>query len=170
MKNYIKILALDYYDGPERGLIVFPKGRLARFSAIADSKSNLFRSYEIAGLAGFWQGQIKALPITTFYPSRGGVLIAREKNADLESLEASVFGAEIVQCYLGISHIAMGCISVVSMIFDDLEGIRQLGASSGAFNSAHMLLKQRRREVEIWDSGEIWDFRTLRQGRQSQLR
>ena len=59
--GFAVVLAFEYYDGPERGLALYPSGHGVRFSSLGDSKSRLFQAFELIPIEGNWWPRIKAL-------------------------------------------------------------------------------------------------------------
>lgn len=52
------VIMLDFYDGPESGLIVYPSGAAMRFFPLAESRIVILRAYEFVPLGGNWMPDV----------------------------------------------------------------------------------------------------------------
>jgi hypothetical protein len=136
------IVAFDYYDGPERGLAVYPSGEGVRFSSLGDSQSRLFRAFELTAIKGSWWQQVRSLPEHDNVAPPVRVLIPRETSEALIKLEQDVLHATAMGHYIGVGSSNLEWLIVCSFPEEQFEAIRQLGGSVAGFRLVHQILKR----------------------------
>lgn len=137
------IIAFDYYDGPERGLALLSCGEGLRFSTLGDSRSRLFRSFELTPIEGTWWAQARSVPeVAAAPPSRPIVLPSGAGKAICE-LERQVFSAPATGHYVGVGGAHFEWLAVSAVGEEELQALRRLGGSPAGFESVHRLLKRR---------------------------
>jgi hypothetical protein len=138
--GFAVIVAFDYYDGPERGLALYPSGDGVRFSSLGDSKSRLFRAFELIPIRGDWWPAVKALHPEAGIDSSRLVLVPKASDV-LTRLESEVLNAPATGFYVGVGSPNFEQISVSAVTAEQLETLRQLGCLPAGFRSAHQLVK-----------------------------
>ena len=139
--GFAVILAFEYYDGPERGLALYPSGDGVRFSSLGDSKSRLFRAFELTPIRGDWWPSVKALQQAAGIDPPRRVLVPAEATDVLTRLESDVLDAQATGFYVGVGSPNFEQISVSAVTEEQLSALRQLGCSPAGFQSAHRLVK-----------------------------
>lgn len=140
--GFALIVAFDYYDGPERGLALYPSGEGVKFSSVGDSKSRLFRAFELTVIKGNWWPQVRELPEYHGITPSVQVLVAIESSEALMMLEQNVMHAAEVGRYLGIGPSSLEWLMVGSFPEEQLGTIRQLSGSVEGFRLVHQILKR----------------------------
>lgn len=141
--GFAVILAFDYYDGPEHGLALYPSGEGVRFSSLGDSKSRLFRAFELIPIGGNWWPQIQALQQAEGVDPPRRILLPSESSEALAVLENDVLQASAVGQFVGVGSPDFERISISPVTQEQLEDLRKLGCSSAGFELAHRLVKGR---------------------------
>ena len=140
--GFVLIVAFEYYDGPEKGFALFPSGAGVRFSPLGDSKSRLFRAFELCPSEGDWWPRVRALQETiSGEPSNSRVIVPEENSETLTLLERDVFDAATADYYVSIGSPNLDWLDVSSISREQLEALRQ---SSIGFHSIHQILKSQR--------------------------
>jgi hypothetical protein len=139
--GFAVIVAFDYYDGPERGVALYSSGEGVRFSSLGDSKSRLFRAFELAPINGNWWSEVNALQRAIGKDSPQRVLVPSEASDALKRLESDVFAAPAKGLYVGVGSPAFKEFYVSAVSEEQLDRLRQLGRSPAGFQSAHRLIK-----------------------------
>ena len=142
--GFAVIIAFDFYDGPERGLAVYPSGKGVRFWSLGDSRSRFFRAFELTSIVGEWWQQVRSLPeVSTSMPtsptSRVRVPLASDA---LTVLENNVLDAVATGYSIGVGAPYLQWLLTRSVTVADLAALRQLGGSPEAFRSAHNLVRR----------------------------
>ena len=142
--GFALVVAFDYYDGPEKGFALFPSGAGVRFSSLGDSRSRLFRAFELVAIEGDWWQRVRVLQeaVTVESPSR---VIVPEGSEALALLERDVFDAAAVGYYVSIGSPNLDWLGISPVSRDQLEALRQIVDSSVGFRSAHQILKNSKR-------------------------
>lgn len=135
------IFAFDYYDGPEHGVALYPSGTAVRFTSLGDSKSRLFRAFELIPIDGNWWPQIKALQNLEGSPPPARVVLPATASSALTELENRVLQANVIGQFVGVGSPDFERMSVCPVTDDQLEGLRKLGCSPAGFELAHRLVK-----------------------------
>lgn len=142
--GFVLIVAFDYYDGPEKGFALFPSGVGVRFSSLGDSRSRLFRAFELVPIEGDWWPRVRALQeAITFEPSNSRVVVPAESGETLTLLERDVFNAAMTGCYVSVGSPNLDWLGVSPVTSEQLETLRQLGNSSSGFHSTHQIIKKK---------------------------
>jgi hypothetical protein len=134
--GFVVILAFDYYDGPEHGLAIYPSGHAVRFSSLGDSKSRLFRAFELIPIEGNWWPQISALQ-----QAEGGDLPRRILLPSEGRLQSDVLQASAVGQFVGVGSPNFEKISISPVTQEQLGELRKLGCSPAGFERAHRIVK-----------------------------
>lgn len=137
------IIAFDYYDGPERGLALLSCGAGVRFSTLGDSRSRLFRSFELTPIEGTWWAQAQLVPEVAAAPHSRPIVLPSSTSKALCELERQVFSAPAAGHYVGVGGAHFEWLAVSSIGKDELQALRQLGGSPAGFQSVHQFLKRR---------------------------
>jgi len=140
------IVAFDYYDGPERGLALYPSGDGVRFSSLGDSKSRFFRAFELIPVEGTWWPQVKALQHAAGIDRPRRILVPSEASDDLSQLESAVLQAPAIGQFVGVGSPYFERVSVSAVTQEQLVALRELGCSPAGFQLAHQLVKGRAAE------------------------
>lgn len=144
--GFVVILAFDYYDGPEHGLALYPSGHGVRFSSLGDSKSRLFRAFELIPIEGNWWSQIKALQQAEGGDPPRRILLPSEGSDALTELQSDVLQASAVGQFVGVGSPDFEKISISTVTQEQLGDLRKLGCSPAGFERAHRLVKGRNAE------------------------
>jgi hypothetical protein len=144
--GFAVILAFDYYDGPEHGLALYPSGDGVRFSSLGDSKSRLFRAFELVPIEGNWWPQIKALQQAAGVDPPRRILLPSEASDALGELENDVLKASAAGQFVGVGSPDLEKISISAVTQEQLDDLRKLGCSPAGFELAHRLVKVRHAE------------------------
>jgi hypothetical protein len=139
--GFAVVVAFDYYDGPERGLALYPSGEGVRFASLGDSNSRLFRAFELVPIRGNWWAEVKDLQRAAGIDPPRRVLVPDEASDMLEQLEKSVLDALGTGQYVGVGTPDLEQLSVSAVSKEQLDALRQLGCSPAGFRSAHQLVK-----------------------------
>ncbi|MDP3316157.1 MAG: hypothetical protein Q8M47_08830 [Devosia sp.] len=134
------IVAFDYYDGPERGIAIYPSGEGVRFSSFGDSKSRLFRAFELVPISGDWRPEVKALEQAASVESSSRVLVPAVSSDILQRFEDAVFSAAATGLYVGVGSPNFGWMYVSAVTDEQIDRLRQQRAPD-AFQSVHSLIK-----------------------------
>lgn len=139
------IVAFDYYDGPERGLALYPSGVGVRFSSLGDSQSRLFRAFELTTIEGSWWRQVRALQEASKIEPPSRVLVPMEASETLDLLERDVFDAAATGYFIGVGSPFLNCLFVSSVSEEQRAALRQLNSSPASFRLAHQIIKEQKR-------------------------
>jgi hypothetical protein len=139
--GFAVIVAFDYYDGPERGLALYPSGEGVRFASVGDSNSRLFRAFELVPIRGNWWAEVKALQRAAGIDPPRRVLVPAKASDTLEQFEKGVIAAPATGQYVGLGTPDLEQISVSAISKEQLDALRQVGCSPAGFRSAHRLVK-----------------------------
>lgn len=139
--GFAVIVAFDYYDGPERGVALYSSGEGVRFSSLGDSRSRLFRAFELIPISGNWWEEVKALQQDAGTDTSQRVVVPAAASDVLTRLERDVFSAPATGLYVGVGSPNFELVYVSAVTEDQLDGLRQLGCSPAGFQSAHRLVK-----------------------------
>ena len=143
-ETFALIVVFDFYDGPERGLAIYPSGEGVRFNTLGDSRSRLFRSYELTTIEGNWLVRALALPGAVTSGQPGQMLIPSEASEMLTWLENDVFDASPTGYYVGVGSPYLEWLSVSPVLQDQLTMLQQLCCSSTGFRAVHQIVKKKR--------------------------
>jgi len=143
--GFAVVVAFDYYDGPERGLALYPSGDGVRFASVGDSNSRLFRAFELVPIRGNWWFHVEALQRAAGIDPPRRVLVPAEATEILEQLQKGVIAAPETGQYVGVGTPDLEQLSVSAVSKEQLHALRQLGCSPEGFRSAHQLVKASRR-------------------------
>ena len=135
------IVAFDYYDGPEHGLALFPSGDGVRFSSLGDSKSRLFRAFELIPITGTWWSQVKALQQAEGIDPPRRILVPSKASDELGQLESDVLHATAIGQFVCVGSPDFVRVSVTAVTQEQLGELRKLGCSPAGFQLAHQLVK-----------------------------
>lgn len=144
--GFVLIIAFDYYDGPERGLALYPSGEGVRFTSLGDSRSRLFRSFELTAIEGNWWSQARALPEAATEEQPGRVLVPSKASEMLALLDHNILDASPTGYYVGIGSPSFEWLSVSSVNEDQLTMLRQLCCSPVGFRAVHQIVKEKRQD------------------------
>jgi hypothetical protein len=139
--GFAVIVAFDYYDGPERGVALYSSGKGVRFSSLGDSKSRLFRAFELIPISGNWWSEVNALYQAYAIDPSQRVLVLTEPSDVLTRLERDVFSAPATGLYVGVGSPNLEHVCASAINEEQLDALRQLGCSPAAFQSVHRLVK-----------------------------
>ena len=139
--GFALIIAFDYYDGPERGLAVFPSGSAVRFLSLGDSKSRLFRAFDLSPIEGNWWPLARRVVGANDEPAQYRVVAPSKQCGALNRLERDVCLAPSVQQFIGIGSASLEHLRVCRINKSQLAGLRKLGCSNAGFRSAHQIMK-----------------------------
>ncbi len=140
--GFALILAFDYYDGPERGLAIYPSGDGVRFSSLGDSKSRLFRAFELIPVKGSWWSKIRALQETEGVNPMRRILLPLKTTKELTQLENDVVEALTVGQFIGVGSPGLEKLAISQVTQEELARLRELGCSPTSFELAHQLVKK----------------------------
>ena len=135
------IVTFGYYDGPESGLIIYPSGSGIRFSSLEDSRSRLFRAFELAQIEGNWWDALRSIPQIGLSSKSVWVKVPESSYVALHELERKVVSATAVKYYLGVGCASFECLAVIPSSREQLDTIVHLDGSPQAFRLAHNILK-----------------------------
>lgn len=132
--GFSRIIAFQYYDGPEAGLAIYPLGQGVKFLSLGDSHSKLFRAFELVTIDGNWYPAL--------YDDAHGIIISKDCEC-LSELEKQVLSASERGYFIGIGHGSMMWLAVTASSKEEIEYLRGL-SHPHAFREVHRLLKNRR--------------------------
>jgi hypothetical protein len=144
--SFALIVAFDYYDGPERGLAIYPSGEGVRFTSLGDSHTRLFRSFELTAIEGNWWVQVNAIPEAAKNKQSGQVLVPAQASEVLELLERSVLEALPTGYHVAVGSPSLEWLMVSSVTFDHLTALRQLSCLKSGFHEVHQVVKSNRKK------------------------
>jgi hypothetical protein len=139
--GFAVIVAFHYYDGPERGLALYPSGEGLRFSSLGDSRSRLFRAFELVPIRGRWRMQVQALQEAAGVDPPRRVLVPAESSEVMTRLESDALEAPAMGYYVGVGSPDLEQLSVSAVTEEQLTTLRQLGCSPAGFQLAHRIVK-----------------------------
>lgn len=139
--GFAAIVAFDFYDGPERGLALYPSGDGVRFSSLGDSKSRLFRAFELIPIEGSWWPAVEVLQKAEHSHSAHRLLWPEKSTEAVTHLESNVLAAPATGFYIAVGSPYLEEIYLSSATKDQIDAIRQLGGSSAGFELAHRIVK-----------------------------
>jgi hypothetical protein len=143
--GFEQILVFDFYDGPEKGLAIYPSGEGLRFSSLGESTSRRFRAFEFAAIQGNWKRQVEFLRNTPMVGSPGRLLFPAIASDELSILEREVLGAEVDADFVGVGLPYLDKLIISSVSPGQLEIFRGLKGQLESYNSVHRLIKANRR-------------------------
>ena len=148
--GFAVIIAFDFYDGPERGLAVYPSGEGVRFLSLGDSRSRFFRAFELTSVSGQWWQQVQSLrDASALMPTSPTSRVRLPSASDaLTVLENSVLDAPATGHSIGVGSPYLEWLLTCPVTAADLAALRELGGSPEAFQSAHDIVKRRSRELK----------------------
>ena len=143
--GFALVLPFEYYDGPEFALGLFPSGEAVRIESVGDSRSRLFRAFELTPLAGNWLAEVQRVcgPVDFTDPRRGHV--PAESFDLLAQLEKRVRTAKSGDSWLAVGEPDLSRVSVVSISQSERQQLRSTGDWETSFRVAHQLMKRHRR-------------------------
>ena len=137
------IVSFEYYDGPERGLALYPSGDGVRFSSLGDSKSRFFRAFELIAIQGTWWPQVKALQQAAGIAPPPRILFPQVASDELNQLEGDVLRAPAIGQFICVGSPYLERVAICAVNQEQLEALRQPGSSPAGFQLAHQLVKGR---------------------------
>jgi hypothetical protein len=142
--EFDRVIAFDFYDGPENGLALYDSGHAVRFALLGESRSRMFRAYALEALDGndWWQ-MAWNLPDLPGLPFRGLRLPSTSSEA-LSRLERHTQSAPVSAYFVAAGDSWMQCLGVRAVQERDLHEIRALNDLDG-FRRVHRLVKERPR-------------------------
>ncbi|MFZ3000386.1 MAG: hypothetical protein WA071_08645 [Undibacterium umbellatum] len=141
-------MTFDYYDGPERGIALFPSGAGGRFFALGDSTSRIFRAFELTAIAGDWRERVRTLQGTVNMEKHSRVLVPSENIEALAVFEQDVIAAFAVAHYVGVGSPHLDWLNIASLDEILLDKFRKSGASTVGFRLAHQFVKNKKIEMK----------------------
>lgn len=141
--GFALIVAFDFYDGPERGLALLPFGEGIRFSTLGDSRSRLFRSFELTPIEGLWCAQARSVPEVSAATDYRPIVLPSESSEALAQLERDVFIAPATGYYVGVGGTYLQWLAVSPLPEKQRDALRQLDGSPAGFHAVHQILKRR---------------------------
>jgi hypothetical protein len=141
------IIAFEYYDGPERGLAIYPSGEGVRFSSLGDSRSRLFRAYELSPIKGHWLQRVQLLRQRRASDPPSRVLVPEEAGDALSQLENDVHQALETSHFVGVGTPNFDQIEVAAVSKEQIDALRHRGCSEAGFRLAHQLVKAIKRSM-----------------------
>lgn len=139
--GFALLVAFEYYDGPERGVALYSSDEGVRFSSLGDSRSRLFRAFELIPIGGNWWSKVKALQQAGGVGPSARVLVPADTGDTLTRLKSDVFSAPATGLYVGVGSANFERVYVSAVTEEQLADLRQLGCSPAGFQSAHRLIK-----------------------------
>lgn len=139
------VVAFDYYDGPERGVALYPSGTGVRFRSLGDSKSRLFRAFELSAIDGDWRREVETLKLADGVEDAAKVWVPARESDALQRFDNAVSSALATGLYVGVGSPYLTWMYMLALDKDQLQSLRQLDGAPGAFNLVHRLVKHRRR-------------------------
>lgn len=139
--GFALIVAFDFHDGLERGLALYPSGEGVKFSTLGDSKSRLFRAFELIPIKGVWWTAIEVLQNSVVSYSTYRLLWPAKSSEAAVNLERAVLGAPEQGLYIGVGSPYLEAVRVSFVTSQQLETVRQLGCSLAGFALAHRFVK-----------------------------
>jgi hypothetical protein len=141
--GFALVLAFDYYDGPEDGLALYPSGEGVRFASLGDSKSRMFRAFELIPIPGNWWIDVQAMQGVTGVAAPRRVLVPSDSSQTLVQLKQRVFNAAGVSQYIGVGTPDLQQLAVAAIDQQQLDALRRLGCSPAGFRLAHRFIKEK---------------------------
>jgi hypothetical protein len=142
--GFATVVAFDYYDGPEKGFALFPSGAGVRFSSLGDSRSRLFRAFELVAIDGDWRKRILVLQEAVTAESRCRVIVPADSEA-LTLLERDVFDTAAAGYYVSLGSPNLDWLGVSPVSKERLDALREVGDSFASFRSVHQILNDKKR-------------------------
>lgn len=142
--GFAVIVAFDVYDGPERGIALYSSGEGVRFSSLGDSRSRLFRAFELTPVEGNWGALIESLRKTVGTDLGQRVLVPTAASELVAKLDRDVFEARPTGRYVGIGSPSLERIYASLVAEEKLDWLRSLGCSPEGYEAVHRLIKHRR--------------------------
>jgi hypothetical protein len=135
------VVALDYYDGPERGVALYSTGAALRFSTLGESRSRCFRAFEFVAIDGsWWDAAVNAVEPDGSHR----IVVPAASSLALTQFEHSVAEAVPTGTYLAVGNPALDWIEVCPASSGDLCSLREMNGATAAFHRVHQLIKDRR--------------------------
>jgi hypothetical protein len=123
--GFAAILAFEFYDGPERGLAIFPEGESIRFASLGDSPSRMRRAFELAAIDGDWWPQFNEIQSVETRIASPKFLLPSHPSKRLSRLEKDVFDATPTGIYVAIGSSYLESLRVAAVTNEELEKLRQ---------------------------------------------
>lgn len=140
--GFAVIVAFDYYDGPEHGLALYPSGDAVRFSSLGDSRSRLFRAFELVAIEGTWWPQVRALQQAAGVDPPRRMLVPSDPSDTLAQLERDTLQAPSIEQFVGVGSADLERISISPITRKQLEDLQRIGCSPAGFELAHRMVKR----------------------------
>lgn len=138
--GFAMVLALEYYDGPERGVASYSSGEGVRFSVLGESKSRCFRAFELHTIPGKWLDRMSSFRTDRSDANPCRVFVPERASAELTELENEVDEAAIINSYVCVGSPYFDWFIVSRVEKPCLEEIRRIAPSDG-FQAVHKFIK-----------------------------
>ena len=139
--GFAVILAFDYYDGPERGLALYPSGDAVRFSSLGDSECRSSRALELMPIEGNWWKKVRPLQQAEGIDPPRRILVPSQGNEEINALEKDVVQALGLGQFVGVGSPDFERIEICPVTSADLSILRKLRCSRAGFALADRLVK-----------------------------
>jgi len=136
------IVAFEYHDGPESGVAVYPSGAGVYFSVLGESRSRLFRAFELSAIEGNWLQRVGSLQKKEAVSPPPHVLVPSNTELERSRLLYDVSNASSKGSYVGVGTPSLNDIQIVSASRKQIEDLRVRGRSEAGFRIAHELVKR----------------------------
>jgi hypothetical protein len=135
------IVAFDFYDGPERGLALYPSGDGVRFTSLGDSKSRLFRAFALVPIEGNWRRAVDTVRTTIDHVYTQRLLLPTRSSDAAAQLEEEVFAATTAGLYIAVGSPYLEEILLRPVTQEQFDDMRPVRFSSEGFERAHRVVK-----------------------------
>lgn len=119
--GFVVIIVFDFYDGPERGLALYPSGEGGRFSSLGNSKSQIFRAFELIPIEGNWWPTVEVLQKTDRSHSSHRLLWPEQSSEVAMNLEIDVLDAPATGSYIAVGSPYLDKIYISSVAENQLD-------------------------------------------------
>ena len=137
------IVAFDYYDGPESGLALYPSGEGVYFTSLGDSKTRLFRAFELMPIEGEWWSRVSEVWRTVGPGTPERVFVVPESTQAVEGFEREVRDAAQTGQFVAVGGLSLETLSARAIAPEELKTLRDVSSRTSGFQLAYRMVKGR---------------------------
>lgn len=139
------IVATEYYDGPEEGIALYPSGEAARFHALGDSRSRLFRAFAFTAVQGQWSSQVNALPEMSAVARNEStkILVTDNRGEEFERLDRQIRLARVSGRFVGFGPPTLEWLELLEVTAHQIEMLMSNGRDADIFQMVRKMFRRR---------------------------
>ncbi|MEN3950978.1 hypothetical protein [Iodidimonas sp. SYSU 1G8] len=142
------VIMLDFYDGPENGLIVFPSGAAMRFSPLAESRIVILRAYEFVPLNGNWMPDVLTIRAASRTSPPGSRFYFPEGADEFrENFEERMMAARGCGYFVGVGTTWLEKMLIAEVSPEEVVTLQNADANGRSFNLIHRFIKNKKLSI-----------------------